>query len=238
MGGGEPKRGGGGVGGGAHNWDGSGVGRGVSHRYGGGVVGGKLKCGGGGVIRGVPKLGGGGMGGAHNRDGGGVGGGVSNWHGGGVSVAVKSQPNTQSGGAGGAYEGGLFSSTIESKETASNEQQVKWSPVFVAHLTSLGKWHDFSDGGRLVRPTGLGSQILIKCSAATIHCTGDCALLYNKRTPTPDEKLLIIGDGRKMEVEFFRCADVVMHCAEDVEVTLRNVAFVPGVPFNLYSFKG
>ena len=27
-----------------------------------------------------------------------------------------------------------------------------------------------------------------------------------------------------------------MHCAENVEVTLRNVAFMPGVPFDLCSF--
>ena len=33
-----------------------------------------------------------------------------------------------------------------------------------------------------------------------------------------------------MEIEFFGCVDVVIHCAEDVVVTLRNVAFVPEVP--------
>ena len=28
-----------------------------------------------------------------------------------------------------------------------------------------------------------------------------------------------------------------MHCAEDVKLTLRDVAFVPGVPFDLCSFN-
>ena len=30
---------------------------------------------------------------------------------------------------------------------------------------------------------------------------------------------------------------VVIHCAEDAGVTLRNVAFVPGVPFDLCLFN-
>ena len=46
---------------------------------------------------------------------------------------------------------------------------------------------------------------------------------------------MIIGDGKKMDVEVFGCIDVVMHCEEDVDVTLRDVAFVPGVPFDLCS---
>ena len=40
-----------------------------------------------------------------------------------------------------------------------------------------------------------------------------------------------------MEVELFCSVDVVMYCAEDVAVTLRNVTFVPGVPFDLCSFN-
>ena len=40
-----------------------------------------------------------------------------------------------------------------------------------------------------------------------------------------------------MEVEFFGCIDVVMHCDEDVNVTLRDVPFVPGIPFDLCSFS-
>ena len=61
-------------------------------------------------------------------------------------------------------------------------------------------------------------------------------IVYNKRPPTPDEKVLIIGDGKKkMVVEFFGCVDLVRHCAEDVAVTLRDVAYGPGVPFDLCS---
>ena len=76
-------------------------------------------------------------------------------------------------------------------------------------------------------------NILIGNSAASIHPTGDYALFYNKRSPTPDEKILSIGDGKKMEVKVFDCVGVVMHCVQDVAMPLRMVAFVPGVPFDL-----
>ena len=44
-------------------------------------------------------------------------------------------------------------------------------------------------------------------------------MFYKQRSPGPDEKYLITGDGREMEVELFSCVDVVNHCDEDVKVT-------------------
>ena len=88
-----------------------------------------------------------------------------------------------------------------------------------------------------MRSTRPGIKILIGVSAASIHCTGDSALVFNKRSPTPGEKYLIISDGNNIEVDCFGCVDVVIHCAEDVAVTLTNVAFVPGVPFDLFSLN-
>ena len=49
------------------------------------------------------------------------------------------------------------------------------------------------------------SKILIGDSSASIHCTDHCALFYNRRPPTPDDKFLVMGNGKKMEVEFFGC---------------------------------
>lgn len=38
----------------------------------------------------------------------------------------------------------------------------------------------------------------------SIRITGNCAIFYDKRPPVvPDEKYLIIDDGKKMEVDFF-----------------------------------
>ena len=44
-------------------------------------------------------------------------------------------------------------------------------------------------------------------------------MFKKRRSPGPDEKYLITGDGREMEVELFSCIDVVNHCDEDVKVT-------------------
>ena len=180
------------------------------------------------------ELDGGGVGGGVQQwDGGGVGGGEPYWDGGGVGGGVQGQPEPGSGEAGELTRAGPLSSTIESQVTSSSDQQVKWPPLFVAHLTSLGKCHALSVGGDLVRTARSGSKIMIGDRAASIHCTGDCTLFYNKRPPTPAEKVLIVGDGQKLEVGVFGCVDLVMHCAEDVAVTLRNVSYVPGVPFDL-----
>ena len=61
--------------------------------------------------------------------------------------------------------------------------------------------------------------------------------MYNKRRPLPAEASLLIGDGRKLKVECFGSLDVVLHCEDDVEVTLENVAVVPGLAFDLMSFN-
>ena len=53
----------------------------------------------------------------------------------------------------------------------------------------------------------------------------------------PDKKYLIIGDGKKIKVEFCGCVEVMMQRAEDVAVTVRNVAFVAGMLFDLSSFN-
>ena len=146
-------------------WDGGGVGGGAQHWNGGGVGGG-----------------------AQQWDGGGVGGGAQQWNrGGGVQEGgVPRRPEPE---GGGAYQDGPLFSNIDSQAPASSEQQVEWPTLFVAHLTSIGKWHALSVGGGLVRPTRPGSDILMGDSDTSIHCTGDSALLYNKRSPTPDQSI-------------------------------------------------
>ena len=111
-------------------------------------------------------------------------------------VTVRPEP-----GSGGAYQGGPLSTTIDSQAPASGEQQVEWLTLF-AHLTALGKWHALLVGGGLVRSTRPGSKILIGDSAASIHCSGDSALLYNKRSPAPDKNYSTIGDGKRL-VEYW-----------------------------------
>ena len=57
--------------------------------------------------------------------------------------------------------------------------------------------------------------------------------MYNKRLPRPEETYLHIGNGHKLKVEWFGSLDVVLHCKEDVPVTLEDVAVVPSLAFDL-----
>ena len=132
---------------------------------------------------------------------------------------------------------GSLSSTIGPQATEGNTQPVQEPTLFAAYLTSICKWHTLSVGGCQVKPTRPGSKILIGDSAASIHCTGDSSFFCDQRFQGPDETFLIIGDGGKIDVVFFGCIDVVMQCEEDVDATQRDVAFVPGVPFDLRLFN-
>ena len=82
-----------------------------------------------------------------------------------------------------------------------------------------------------------GSTVWIGDSASSVHGTGSGKFVYNKRRPPPPVASLLIGDGRKLKVECFGSLDVVLHCEDDVQVTLENVAVVPGLAFDLMSFS-
>lgn len=166
-----------------------------------------------------------------------MGGSASYWNRGGVGGGVQGHPDPGSGLAGEAYGGEPLFLIIESQATASSEQKIKSPTLSVGHKTSLDKWHALSVGRGLVKPTRLWNIIRIGDSAASDHCTGGCAYFYNKRPSTSDETFLSIGDGKRMELELFGRLGVVVHGADEVTATLRNVTFVPGVPFDLFSLN-
>ena len=60
---------------------------------------------------------------------------------------------------------------------------------------------------------------------------------YNTRSPTPEESRLIVGTGEVRQVKCIGDLDMVLHCDEDVVVTLREVSFVPGLWYELMSFN-
>ena len=59
-----------------------------------------------------------------------------------------------------------------------------------------------------------------------MHGTGSDQFVNNKRLSRPEETYLHIGNGHKLMVEWFGSLDVVLHCKEDVLVTLEDVAVV------------
>ena len=132
--------------------------------------------------------GGGVRGGWQQWDGGDVAGGAQQWDGGG-GMQMGGVPGWPEPDDAGAYQRGPLSSTIDCQALVSSEQQVEWPTLSAAHFMSIGKWHALSVCDGLVRPTRPGSNVLIRDSADSIHCTGDSALIYNKRSPTPRQKI-------------------------------------------------
>ena len=82
-----------------------------------------------------------------------------------------------------------------------------------------------------------GSSIWVGDSGSSVHGTGSDQVVYNKRLPRPEETYLHIGNGHRLKVEWFGSLDVVLHCKEDVPVTLEDVAVVPSLAFDLMSIN-
>ena len=89
----------------------------------------------------------------------------------------------------------------------------------------------------LFPPAPSGSSIWVGDSGSSVLGTGSDQFVYNKRLPRPEETYLHIGNGHKLKVEWFGSLDVVLHCKEDVPVTLKDVAVVPSHAFDLMSIN-
>ena len=73
-------------------------------------------------------------------------------------------------------------------------------------------------------------------SGATYHVTGDPTGMFDCKPPPLGKERLVIGDTTMMGVERFGKLSLLMHCqGGDTHVRLTNVAYVPGVQFNLFS---
>ena len=89
----------------------------------------------------------------------------------------------------------------------------------------------------------LGATTVIGDSGASRHTFGDGTHVRNKRLPAAEEAYLIIGDGERLPVAYYGDLDLVLHCERygkqwsNVRVTLKNVAVVPGIWFDLISFN-
>ena len=59
--------------------------------------------------------------------------------------------------------------------------------------------------------------------------------LDNLRLPPLGRKTITIEDGRKIEVEYVGNMDVIFNGQTDKRITSIDVAYVPGLGFNLYS---
>ena len=76
------------------------------------------------------------------------------------------------------------------------------------------------------KPHGDRTQWWKGDSGASVHATRRATHVYNLRTPATKESRLVVASGKKMEVELIGDLDVVLHCDEDVVVTLRDLAYI------------
>ena len=89
----------------------------------------------------------------------------------------------------------------------------------------------------------LGATTVIGDSGASRHTFGDGTHVRNKRLPAEEEAYLIDGDGERLPVACYGDLDLILHCERygkpwsNVRVTLKNVAVVPGIWFDLISFN-
>ena len=66
--------------------------------------------------------------------------------------------------------------------------------------------------------------------------THDRTIIHNVRPPPPGRKTITIGDRRgKKKLELIGNINVIFHGKTDQRITLIDVAYVPGLGFNLYS---
>lgn len=91
-----------------------------------------------------------------------------------------------------------------------------------------------------VFPTEIdGSSLRLGDNGSRVYEISSSAMVYNSssRPPLPGERFLLIGDGKKVEVQCFGSSDLLLHYATDARMTLINIAVIPGLSFNLMYFS-
>ena len=83
---------------------------------------------------------------------------------------------------------------------------------------------------------GSGGDEWVADSGASYHVTGDPTGMFDCKPPPVGKERLVIGDMTMMGVECFGKLSLLMHFqGGDTHARLTNVAYVPGVQFNLFS---
>ena len=73
-------------------------------------------------------------------------------------------------------------------------------------------------------------------SGAMSHMTRNADLMHDTRRPPPHRSWIILGDELIKKVQFIGKKYLMFHSRTDYPVTLYDVAFVPDLGLNLFSF--
>ena len=138
-------------------------------------------------------------------------------------------------GSGGYTSAGASPPQPSSSPSPDQANNGSFAPSFDPHLLTAqfaqqGKAgsHDFVRGDK--------REEWVADSGATFHVTGNPLGMVECFPPSPDRSSLVVGDMRSLKVECFGSIPMVMHSQQgDVEVKLLDVAYVPGIRFNLFS---
>ncbi|CAN0426840.1 unnamed protein product, partial [Laminaria digitata] len=81
-----------------------------------------------------------------------------------------------------------------------------------------------------------GVETWIADNGASQHMTYNPEYLYNRRSPSPENAQVYIGDGTILQVEYVGSVDLTFHSSgQDVRETLESVSFLPQLRVNLLS---
>lgn len=81
-------------------------------------------------------------------------------------------------------------------------------------------------------PSPIPGSAVWTTGSNSVHLTTSGEFLYNKRYPRSEEEAsLVVLTGAHLQVECYGTLDLVVHCDQDVHVTLHDVAVVPGFAF-------
>ena len=107
-----------------------------------------------------------------------------------------------------------------------------WSASVVGNVAVPGS---YLHSAFIVQLGSSDDDVWIADTGASLHTTHDGKILYNLRPPPPGRETITIGDRRKLKVDCVGNVNVTFHRQTDKNITLIDVAHVPGLEFNLYS---
>ena len=111
----------------------------------------------------------------------------------------------------------------------------------IGHLNALNYHHNAyppPPAPFLLAAPALMVSLWVGDNAASVHSTNDRTHVYNLRPPTTAERFLNVATGEPQEVLGFGSLDLMLHCnGHIIRITLRNVAVVPGLAYDLMSFN-
>ena len=101
-------------------------------------------------------------------------------------------------------------------------------PFPASHLLTAQYWMPMSGLHGQCSMIDGGVETWVADNGASQHMTFNPDYLYNRRTPSPENAQVYIGDGTMLQVEFVGSVNLTFHSSgQDVRVTLESVFFLP-----------